>query len=58
MQYSKKSTAINIPRVVYRACPDCGHTVTQKEIEDARIDFPCAGCGERKQSEFVIKSKE
>lgn len=33
-------------------CPHCNYAISKVEYEQARFDFDCPNCGERKISEF------
>ena len=37
----------------YRACPGCGHEMSQDVIESALSDYACPFCEEYRLSEFV-----
>jgi phage FluMu protein Com len=49
-------TELPIERIEIRACPHCGHVVTQLAIEDMRINPKCPRCKRAKYSEFTPRA--
>ena len=46
-------TPLNAKRVEYRACPSCGHRISQTAIEILNVDVLCVWCREHRVSEFT-----
>lgn len=39
-------------KVTHRCCPNCGHIVSQKEIQCFRFNFKCPKCKKHKVDDF------
>jgi len=46
------------PGVTMRSCKECGHLISQAEVDAARFDNDCPCCGKCRLSEFEpVKEK-